>query len=196
MVSAVTDRMRRAFVPALMRRWQKDESGATAIEFGIVAMPFMLLLLGIMWVSMFYFANFSLENAVWQAARAIRTGQVQQSTGAYAGTVTNEDRKQAFKQALCAKAPTFFNCSSKAVVIVQSNSNFAGINEPTCANNGTMIDQGTATFNTGGASAVVLVTVCYPWDLASKLPFFTFGNLNDGSYLMQASVAFRTEPYN
>jgi Flp pilus assembly protein TadG len=180
----------------LLRRWRRDESGVTAIEFAIVAMPFVLLLLGIMWVSLFYFANFTLENAVWQAARAIRTGQVQQSQGAFSGATTNEDRKQAFKQALCAKAPTFFDCNSKAVVIVQSNANFAGIAEPNCTANGTLIDQSAAAFDTGGSSSVVLVTVCYPWELASKLPFFTFGNLADGSFLMQASVAFRTEPYN
>jgi Flp pilus assembly protein TadG len=194
MVSAIGDRLR-AKAAALVRRGRSDESGATAIEFAIVATPFILLLFGIMWVSMFYFANFTLENAAWAAARAIRTGQVQQSLGSFAGATTLQDRKQAFKAALCAKAPTFFDCSAKAVVIVQSNANFGGIVEPKCANNGIMIDQSAAGFDTGGSSAVVLVTVCYPWDLASKLPFFTFGNLNDGSYLMQASVAFRTEPY-
>jgi Flp pilus assembly protein TadG len=196
MVSAIADRLRNARAPALLRRWKRDESGVTAIEFAIVAMPFILLLLGIMWVSLFYFANFTLENAVWQAARAIRTGQVQQSQGAFSGALTNEDRKQAFKLALCAKAPTFYDCNSKAVVIVQSNANFAGIAEPNCTSNGTLIDQSAAAFDTGGSSSVVLVTVCYPWELASKLPFFTFGNLADGSFLMQASVAFRTEPYN
>ena len=29
-----------------------------------------------------------------------------------------------------------------------------------------------------------------------KLPFFKMGNLTDGSLLMQASVAFRSEPFN
>ena len=42
----------------------------------------------------------------------------------------------------------------------------------------------------------MLVTVCYPWEFGGKLPFFKIGNLSDGSLLMQASVAFRTEPYN
>ncbi len=43
---------------------------------------------------------------------------------------------------------------------------------------------------------MVLVTVCYPWEFGGKLPLFKMGNLNDGSLLMQASVAFRSEPYN
>ena len=83
----------------------------------------------------------------------------------------------------------------RPVVIVQNNANFSGIAEPSCASNGAMITQTAAAFNTGASSAVVLVTVCYPWSLGGKLPFFKMGNLNDGSLLMQASVAFRTEPY-
>ena len=85
-------------------RFVKDESGATAVEMAIVAMPFLLLLFGIMSVCLFYFANFAIENAVWQAARAIRTGQLQQGKGAYTGTSTDADKKAAFKKALCAAA--------------------------------------------------------------------------------------------
>jgi Flp pilus assembly protein TadG len=179
----------------LLRRWRKDESGATAIEFAIVAMPFLLLLFGIMSVCLYFFANFSIENAALQAARGIRTGQLQQSLGIYAGAVTNEDRKQAFKKALCDKAPTFLDCNSKAVVIVQSNANFSGITAPVCANGNVLINQSSAGFDTGGASSVVLITVCYPWSAGNKLPFFKIGNLQDGSVLMQSSVALRTEPY-
>ena len=58
----------RARARALLRRWRGDESGATAVEFGIIALPFLLLLFGIMSVCLFYFANFAIENAVWQAA--------------------------------------------------------------------------------------------------------------------------------
>jgi Flp pilus assembly protein TadG len=180
---------------SLLRRWHKDESGVTAVEFAIVAMPFLMLLFGIISVCLYFFTNFTLENAVWQAARAIRTGQVQQSKGAYAGAATTQERKNAFKQALCAKAPTFLDCD-KAVVLVQSNASFGGIVEPKCASNGVVIDQSAATFDTGGASSVVLVTVCYPWDFGGKLPFIKLGNLQNGAVLLQASVAFRTEPYN
>jgi Flp pilus assembly protein TadG len=198
MVSGIAEHARqgRASAADLLRRLRRDESGVTAIEFGIVAMPFLLLLFGIMSVCLFFFANFSIENATWQAARAIRTGQMQQKLGVYAGTTTDADRRDAFKKALCAKAPTFLDCESKAVVIVQSNASFGGIAEPACATNGTLVNQSSATFDTGGASSVVLVTVCYPWEFGGKLPFFKIGNLSDGSLLMQASVAFRTEPYN
>lgn len=175
--------------------WRKDEAGFTAVEFGILAMPFIMLLFGTLSVCLYFFTNFTMENAVWQASRAIRTGQFQQGQGAYSGMATSEDRKKAFKQALCAKAPQFIDCN-KAIVLVQSNSGgFGSITEPTCASDGTMIEQSKAEFNAGGASSVVLVTVCYPWSFGGKLPFVGLGNMKDGSLLIQASVAFRTEPY-
>jgi Flp pilus assembly protein TadG len=180
----------------LLRRWQGEQSGATAIEFGMVALPFVLLLFGILSVCLYFFTTFTLENAVWHAARAIRTGQVQQSQGDYAAATTNEDRKKLFKKAMCTRAPSFFDCLGKAVVIVQSNANFGNITEPKCATNGVITEEATAAFDAGNASSVVLVTVCYPWDFGGKLPFIHLGNLKNGALLMQASVAFRTEPYN
>jgi Flp pilus assembly protein TadG len=178
-----------------LRRWRADQSGLTAVEFAMVAMPFVMLLFGIISVCLFYFTNFTMENAVWQASRGIRTGQFQQGIGAYATAPTAEDRKQAFKTALCAKAPGYIDCN-KAVVFVQSNSGgFGSITQPVCATDGTMTEQSEAEFNPGGASSVVLITVCYPWSFGGRLPFIALNTLKDGSLLIQASVAFRTEPY-
>ena len=59
-----------------------------------------------------------------------------------------------------------------------------------------MIADSAAAFDAGAGSSVVLVTVCYAWEFGGKLPFFKMGNLSDGSLLMQASVAFRSEPFN
>ncbi len=42
---------------------------------------------------------------------------------------------------------------------------------------------------------MVLITVCYPWSFGGNLPFIALNNMKDGSLLIQASVAFRTEPY-
>jgi Flp pilus assembly protein TadG len=178
---------------ARLATWRADRSGSAAIEFAIVALPFMMLLFGTISVAIYYFTTFTVENAVFQASRAIRTGQFQQGQGAYAQP-TNEDRKKAFKQALCNKA--LIDCS-KAVVLVQSNNGgFGSIAPPACATNGTMVKQENAQFDAGTADSVVLITVCYPWDFGTKLPFLPLtATLNDGSLLVQASVAFRSEPY-
>jgi hypothetical protein len=134
--------------------------------------------------------------SVQNAARAIRTGQLQQGQGAYSGLTTNEDKRAAFKAIMCSKAPTFLDCANRAVVLVQSSGSFGGIVEPNCTKDGSMVTQSSANFNPGAASSVVLVTVCYAWQFGGKLPIFKISNLSDGSVLMQASAAFRTEPYN
>ena len=160
-------------------------------------MPFVLLLFGIMSVCLYYFADFSMENATWQAARAIRTGQLQQSQGAYAGAVTNADRKKPSRR----PSATRPSCSSTATPRPWSSSRAtpasAASPQPNCATNGVMINQTPPRPSTPArASSVVLVTVCYPWEFGGKLPLFKIGNLQGGALLMQASAAFRTEPYN
>jgi len=137
-----------------------------------------------------------MESAVQNAARAIRTGQLQQGQDAYSGLTTNEDKRAAFKNIMCSKAPTFLDCANRAVVLVQSSSSFNGIVEPNCASDGTMVSQSSANFEPGAASSVVLVTVCYSWKFGGQLPIFKKSNLSDGSMLVQASAAFRTESYN
>lgn len=180
---------------ARLRAFRSDEAGSSAIEFAIVALPFLMLLGGIISVSLYYFQVSTIENAAWQAARAIRTGQLQQSSGTYSGLTTDAQRKAAFKTAFCARAVGLPNCSAKSVVIVQSSTAFSGISTPSCTTAGSMISDTSAAFVPGGTSSVVLVTVCYAWEFGGKLPFMKLGTLSDGSFLMQASVAFRTEPY-
>jgi Flp pilus assembly protein TadG len=186
----------RARAKLLTRRLRSDERGFAAVEFAIVALPFLLLLVGLISISLYFFTNFTMESAVLNAARAIRTGQLQQGQGAYSGLSTNEDKRAAFKAIMCSKAPTFLDCANRAVVLVQSSSSFGGIVEPNCASNGSMVNQSSTNFNPGAASSVVLVTVCYAWKFGGQLPIFKISNLSDGSMLMQASAAFRTEPYN
>ena len=60
-----------------LRQFGRDRSGASALEFALVAVPLILLLFAILQVGLIYFANFTLENATSQGARLIRTGQAQ-----------------------------------------------------------------------------------------------------------------------
>jgi len=59
----------------LPRRLVKDEEGATAIEFAVLAIPFFLMLFGIIELAVIFFINSNLQNASYEAARRIRTGE-------------------------------------------------------------------------------------------------------------------------
>lgn len=172
---------------SLAKNFLRDERGFTAVEFAMVAMPFLMLLFGTIAVGLYFFTTFTLENAVEKAARQLRTGQAQM-----AGKTTAE-----FKNDVCGFAPGYVDCVGKLRVNVASFSSFGGIVTPSCTDSGgNLIPDPTPTTVPGAAGDVVLVTVCYEWQLAGALPFLKLGDMNNGSAMIQASTTFRTEPYN
>lgn len=179
----------------LTRMFWADRSGVAAMEFGIVALPFFLLVLGIISVGTYFFQVSTIEAAAQQAARAIRTGQLQQSQGAYANLTTDTQKKAAFLQAFCAAAVTVSNCLTKTAIIIQSSTQFSSLTSPSCTSGGSIVSNSSTTFSPGATSSMVMVTVCYPWAPFTGMPLAKLGGLQDGSFLVQATVAFRTEPY-
>jgi Flp pilus assembly protein TadG len=185
MRSALASLRRSANRPA--RSFGANTDGYTAVEFGMVAPIFLMLLFGIIAVGLFFFTTFSLENAVDQAARLIRTGQAQEAG------MTREQ----FKQKVCEMAPGYVDCAGKMRVNVVSGPDPAALARPSCLDGGGALQpEASSTYNTGGSGIYVLVTVCYEWELASKIPFLHLGAMSNGSALIQASSAFKAEPYS
>ena len=173
---------------SVLSRWRRDRSGTTAIEFAFVATPFLMLLFGIMGVGLYFFTTFSLENAVEQTGRLIRTGQVQQ------GGMT----AQQFKDKVCELAPSFTDCTNKLRVNVLNFPDSTAIGPtsiPQCLDGGGNLSDIT-TYQPGEADQVVLIWVCYEWTLSRAIPYLNLGDMANGSRLIQAATTFRTEPYN
>jgi len=178
--------VRRQHVRRLFARWGADRSGATAVEFGIVAMPFLLLLHGIIGVALFFFTTFALENALERAGRLIRTGEAQQ-----AGMTDVQ-----FKAKVCENVPGYVDCESKMLVNVRSYAEpdlTPVVTAGECLNNGSLTN--VTTYSPGTASQVVVVTLCFEWEFSKAIPFINLGNMSGGSRLIQAATVFRTEPY-
>ena len=66
---------------AAQREFGKDSRGSTAVEFAIVAPVFLMVMFSIFEVGWFFFANSVVDATVGDAARRIKTGQVQKSFG-------------------------------------------------------------------------------------------------------------------
>ena len=58
-------------------RLSKNTDGATAIEFALLALPFFALLFGILELAVIFFISSTLNFAVSEAGRQIRTGSFQ-----------------------------------------------------------------------------------------------------------------------
>lgn len=61
----------------LLKRYAKSEEGATALEFGILVIPFSALLFGIIELAIVFFIGSSVSHAMQEASREVRTGQFQ-----------------------------------------------------------------------------------------------------------------------
>lgn len=188
-----------ALLPRSLSKVARDEGGTTAIEFAAVIGPFLFLLFGIMSVGFYFFVVFSLENAVESAARVIRTGQAQ--------TMTPPMTVAQFKQRVCDALPDFMkgsDCTNNKIrVNVQNFAGYGSITTASCVDGGgALIPTASQVYSPGTANAVVLVSVCYEWELSksmANIPYWispAAARMTSGSTLVQASTAFTTEPYN
>src|SRR3954466_5691841 len=100
-----------------VRGFARGNDGAAAVEFGMVAAPFLALLFAIMETALIFFSGQALETAVADSARLIMTGQAQ-SQGLTQAT---------FKNAVCARIYGLFDCQNGIYVDVQTFTSFSGI---------------------------------------------------------------------
>src|SRR5688572_16654333 len=91
------------------RQLLHNEDGSAAIEFGLVAMPFLLFVLGLLGMGLYFLAGSALEYGVEAAARKIRTGEAEK------GEMTVGQ----FRTLVCESAGSAIDCG-KMSVIVQS----------------------------------------------------------------------------
>jgi Flp pilus assembly protein TadG len=171
---------RRLFAFRAMRRLARKEDGAAAIEFGLVAAPFLLLIFAIMETAFVFFAGQTLETAVADSARLIMTGQAQ----------AKGMNQSTFKEAVCARVYGLFDCQNGVHIDVATYPSFSAINlsNPLDANGNFQNNQ---VFQPGGQGDIVVVRLFYQWPIYVSL----LSNMSGNKRLLVAAAAFRNEPF-
>jgi Flp pilus assembly protein TadG len=166
------------------RRFVRHQDGAAAIEFGMVAAPFLALVFAIMETAMVFFAGQTLETAAGDASRLIMTGQAQ----------TQGFDQAAFKQAVCSRIFGLFNCASGVYVDVKTYAAFSNVDMtyPIDANGNL---QNNFTYQPGGPGDIVVVRLIYQWPVYVSLLGLNLADMSGGKRLVVATAAFRNEPY-
>ena len=193
MVTAVLRKLAaRASQPRPFKRIVCSEDGAAAIEFSLIAAPFLALLVALFQTGLVFLAGRELDAAVLSASRTIMTGQAQNS---------NMTQAQ-FASWLCQNTYALFNCSN-FMINVQNSSSFASAS--TADPISSFDSQGEAlnssgnvinwTFSPGGPGDVVVVQVMYEWPIVLGPLGFNLSNLSNGNRLLMATAVFRNEPY-
>jgi Flp pilus assembly protein TadG len=177
------------FRPKFLQRIIKSESGATAVEFSLVAFPFLMIMGCICETGIMLFSEYAIQAGVQDAAREIRTGQAQ-TAGLSAA---------AFKTKICETAGIVFDCEGKLTVYVKPAATFALLQTtlPSYLNVGSKPD-GTpnpTSYDCGLASQAAGVVATYDWKFT--MPFMQFlGNINGNAARRLYGLAiFENEPF-
>jgi Flp pilus assembly protein TadG len=184
MVAQLAIRARRV-AGSMGSRFICRQDGAAAVEFGLVAAPFLALVFAIMETAIVFFAGQALETAVANSSRLIMTGQAQ----------TQNFDAGAFKNAVCANIYGLFNCQNGVYVDVRTFTSFSGVTMPSPVDaNGNF--QNNLTYQPGGPGDIVVVRLFYQYPVYVSLLGFNLTNVNGGTRLLAATAAFRNEPYS
>ena len=171
------------------KRFRKDRRGVAAIEMAMVTWPFFAVMFAILEQGIVFFAEFALEHNVAEAARQIRTGQVDSDSAT----------ASQFKAMVCpGETPgieLIFTCS-KLKVDVRTFATFAdvasGLPDPVDENNELApLDN----FSTGGELSVMVVRAFYEWSTLTPSAFTKMDSLGNGNRLIAATTTFRNEPF-
>lgn len=164
------------------------EGGATAVEFAMISIPFLALLFAIFELGAMFLASSAMDAAVEQAARQIRTGQLQ---------ATASNNAAGFKTLVCNSISWISSndCQANLSLDVRTFSSFSAISLTTPVSNGA-IDQSQIGYNSGGSCDIVVVRAFYPWTLLAPTLEPGLPNLGASQRLLTATVAFRNENWS
>ena len=162
-----------------------EEGGATVVEFAIVAAPFFFLLFVIAETAMVFIAEQVMDNAVYDTARRIRTGQVQLEN------LSQED----FKDEVCARMSVFVDCSGGDFYLdVKTYCTFAEMDfAPPVGDEDAFQEESAYEF--GGPGDIVVVRAYYQWPTSKVMGGLSLQNMDNGKRLIGSFAAFQNEPF-
>ncbi len=164
----------------LLRRFARAQDGAAAVEFAFVAIPFLVLVFAILELGIIFLVSMTLENALANVDRKIRTGEFQSGGGTAAS----------YESAVCGQMSWLgAACGSALTVDVRVL--------PTFADTATLAtpDLTKACWDPGGAGSIVLVRAYYKWTIITPLMQSAVAGGN-GNRLVTAAAIFTNEPYS
>jgi Flp pilus assembly protein TadG len=167
-----------------LRRLLRCRRGSTAVEFALIAAPFLACLIAIFETGIAFYAQAALQTATTQSARLIMTGQAQ-NQGLTAGQ---------FHQQVCANITALFSCAG-IYVNVQKFGSFSSAAVLNPLQNGNF-NNNLMKYIPGGPGDIVLVQVFYQWPALVAPLGFNLSNMNGNNRLLVATAAFRNEPYH
>lgn len=173
-----------------IRRFARADHGAAGIEFAFVGPPFILIFFVTIESGLMMLTEYSLQSAVQDSARLVRTGQAQ----------LNPLSQAQFKTEICKTAKLIIDCTGKVTVYVRSDANFQALknNMPPLLNIGPSVGGSTSAtgcYNPGqpGQPAAVAATYDWKFDVWGMSAFANIGNST--TRRLVGFTVFMNEPF-
>jgi Flp pilus assembly protein TadG len=185
--AGVSRAARRVITRARSSRFARAQDGVAAVEFGLIAAPFLALLFAIIETAFVFFAGQALEAAVANAGRLVMTGQA--FNKGYTKTTFKKD-------AVCPQMVKMFNCMDKLFISVENYTKFsdAGTTPPYDSKGQLDTSDSKMPYHPGEPGEVIVVSFYYQWPIFVP-QISSLANQNGSSRLLVATSVFRNEPY-
>jgi len=152
----------------------RARDGAAALEFAIIAIPFLVLLFGIFELAFIFIIGISVANATAYEARQIRVGNLITSTSSSGAQLDLQDLKTKIcNQILLVPTTT---CLTQIQIDVRTVTSFQ-ISPPHSLVSGTTFNGGSLCYYSGGAGDIVEMRVYYLWQLMTPILLSPLANI-------------------
>ncbi|MBE7183152.1 MAG: pilus assembly protein [Methylobacterium mesophilicum] len=170
----------------LLSRFLASRDGATAIEFGMLVIPFSLLVFAVLESCISFAGQQVLANATDDIARQIRTGQFKR----------NEITTAEIQKRLCAKISIMVASGCPGLSFdLQQFTTFQDAAAVRIEYEGRARVR-TKDVTTGGPSTINMLRVFYKWPVITDFLRKSMSNFDDNTILQFASVTWQNEPFD
>lgn len=170
------------------RNFGRDDRATTAVEFGLLGIPFFAIIGAILETALVFFAGQVLDSAVQDSSRLIRTGQAKDA----------KFDSALFKTEVCSRLYGLFDCSQlklRTSVVDTFKAGSLTQSAPLDDEGKWKADWDQDKYNGGLKSSVVMVEAYYKWPVVINLGGFNLQNTPDGKRLLSAVRLFSNEPF-
>lgn len=171
-----------------LQRFDREEHGASAVEFAFLAVPFLALVFAILELALLFFTASVLSHAVSDTGRLLRVGSLQ-------GCNDGVD----FKALVCDTMNELMGCSKNLRIDVETSNNFQTVTfedaeAPDTTDPDAETPPGVWKDTSAGSPVVIRATFYYPLMLPGQVTRLE-NEEGTGRHVLRATTAFRNEPF-
>ncbi|WP_420839890.1 TadE/TadG family type IV pilus assembly protein [Allorhizobium sonneratiae] len=187
----------------MLKRLRASRDGAAAIEFAILAIPYLMIVFAIFETFIAYIAQDVVDAAVDKLGREIRTGAITYNQG-----LATDMTSAQFRQAFCNEISYLLSCDASEVstpdrlyLDVRSFSAFSSLPTSITKTSSGSLDTSSFAFTPGGASTYTMLRAYYFWPITADIIRPYISNIHRASesvnsdYLIVSTSVFQNEAY-